>query len=225
MLFSLALKKKLLFSTHLSELKEEVEFLKTGKGKMIPYLTKIGRQTDNWHPPKTTPVGYMKKLGILKPPAFFIHCNYLSANDIKLLAASGSSVVFCPNSYHYFGHSNHPFRALLKSGVNVCLGTDGLGSNKDLSILNEMNFIRKNHRDLSPNQIFKMGTINGARTIGLADKIGALKAGYAADIAVFPINNGKQLKNPYDALTYLIEKTPQSIFTMVNGTTVFNNNK
>ncbi|HLD35569.1 MAG TPA: amidohydrolase family protein, partial [Planctomycetota bacterium] len=124
-----------------------------------------------------------------------------------------------------FGHSNHPFRALLKSGVNVCLGTDGLGSNKDLSILNEMNFIRKNHRDLSPNQIFKMGTINGARTIGLADKIGALKAGYAADIAVFPINNGKQLKNPYDALTYLIEKTPQSIFTMVNGTTVFNNNK
>ncbi|HLD35712.1 MAG TPA: amidohydrolase family protein [Planctomycetota bacterium] len=217
MLFKLTQKNKGVFSTHLSELKEEVEFLKTGKGKMLPYLKKIGRQTNNWRPPKTTPVGYMKKLGILKPPAFFIHCNYLSGNDIKLLAASGSSVVFCPNSYYYFGHRNHPFRTLLKAGVNVCLGTDGLGSNKDLSILSEMNFIRKHHRDLSPNEIFRMGTVNGARTIGLADKIGTLKTGYAADIAVFPINNNKKLKHPYDALTYLIEKTPQSIFTMVNG--------
>jgi len=225
MMSNLARQKKMLFSTHLSELKEEVEFLKSGKGKMVPYLKKIGRQTDNWHPPRTSPVGYMKKLGILKPPAFFVHCNYLTGNDIKLLIASGSSVVYCPNSHHYFGHRNHPFRELLKAGVNVSLGTDGLGSNKDLSILKEMNFIRRNHRDFSPSEIFRMGTINGARTIGLADKIGALKTGYAADIAVFPIRNKRQFKHPDNALTYLIEQTPNSIFTMVNGSVVTKNIK
>ncbi|MBI5779749.1 MAG: amidohydrolase family protein [Planctomycetes bacterium] len=220
MLFNLARQKKVILSTHLSELKEEVEFLNAGCGKMVTYLRKIGRQTDNWRPPRTTPVGYMKKLGMLKPPAFFIHCNYLTANDIKLLTASGSSVVYCPNSHHYFGHRKHPFRELLASGVNVSLGTDGLGSNKDLSILSEMNFIRRNHRDLSPSQIYRMGTINGARTVGLVDKIGALKTGYAADIAVFPIKPGRKISKPNDVLAYLIEKTPQSIFTMVNGSVV-----
>lgn len=225
MLFKLARQKGLPLSTHLSELKEEVEFLKTGSGKMLSYLKKIGRQTDNWHPPRTTPIGYMKKLGLLKPPAFFVHCNYLTGNDIKLLATSGSSVVYCPNSHHYFGHRNHPFRELLQAGVNVSLGTDGLGSNKDLSILKEMNFIRRNYRDFSPNEIYRMGTINGARTIGLADKIGALKTGYAADIAVFPIRNKRQFKHPDNALTYLIEQTPNSIFTMVNGSVVTKNIK
>ena len=246
MMSHLARQKKMFFSTHLSELKEEVKFLKSGQGKMVSYLKKIGRQTDNWHPPRTTPVGYMKKLGILsarsgsaspasprrsrgraggKPPALFIHCNYLTANDLKLLVASGSSVVYCPNSHHYFGHRHHPFRALLKAGVNVSLGTDGLGSNKDLSILSEMNFIRRNYRDFSPSEIFRMGTINGARTIGLADKIGALKTGYAADIAVFPLKPGKKISRAEDVLTYLIEKTPRSIFTMVNGSVIPKNNK
>ncbi|MEW6026279.1 MAG: amidohydrolase family protein [Planctomycetota bacterium] len=223
MLFGLAHRKGFVLSTHLSELKEEVEFLKSGSGKMISYLKKIGRQTSNWRPPRTTPVGYMKKLGMLKPPAFFVHCNYLTENDIKLLAGSGSSVVYCPNSHHYFGHRNHPFRELLKAGVNVSIGTDGLGSNKDLSILSEMNFIRKHHRDLSASEIFRMGTINGARTVGLADKIGVLKIGYAADLTVFPVGNKRKFKHPNDTLTYLIEQTPNSVFTMVNGSVVLNN--
>ncbi|MDI6788963.1 MAG: amidohydrolase family protein [Planctomycetota bacterium] len=219
MLFDLARQQRMAFCTHLSELREEVEFLKTGGGKIKSYLRKIGRETPNWRHPGVTPVAYMKKLGILKPPAFFIHCNYLSEDDIELLARSRASVVFCPNSHYYFGHHNHPFRKLLKKGVNVSLGTDSLGSNKDLSILKEMNCIWRNYRGLSPAEIFRMGTINGAKTIMMDKTIGVLKKGYSADIAVFPIKN-RAVRHTDEALLYLIEKTPQSIFTMVNGVRV-----
>ncbi|MFH1231218.1 MAG: amidohydrolase family protein [Planctomycetota bacterium] len=220
MLFRLASDEDVLLSTHLSELKEEVEFLKTGKGKMMSYLGEIGRATSNWSHPGLSPVAYLKKLGILKPPSFFIHCNYLSKSDIDMLADSGSSIVFCPQSQSYFGHHNHPFRKLLKAGVNVSLGTDSLGSNSDLSILKEMNFIWNNFKGLSPDEIFKMGTVNGAKTLRLEKRIGVLKPGYAADIAVFPIKKSFSPKSLNQIIIYLIEQTPKSIFTMVNGSII-----
>ncbi|MFH0889390.1 MAG: amidohydrolase family protein [Planctomycetota bacterium] len=225
MLFGLACGEDILLSAHLSELKEEVGFLKTGKGKMLSYLKKIGRDTPNWSYPKLSPVAYLKKLGILKPPSFFVHCNYLSKSDMDFLGNSGSSVVFCPQSQSYFGHHNHPFRKLLKAGVNVSLGTDSLGSNSDLSILKEMNFIWNNFKGLTPNEIFKMGTVNGAKTLRLEKRIGVLKPGYDADIAVFPIKKSFSPKSLDRIIIYLIEQTPESIFTMVNGFPVLKNTK
>ncbi|MBI4713083.1 MAG: amidohydrolase family protein [Planctomycetes bacterium] len=224
-LFALAGNKGLIFSTHLSELKEEVEFIKTGKGRLLGYLKKIGRYpperpgragTDNWKAPGVSPVQYLHKLGILKPPAFFVHCNYLSTGDIKLLSASGASVVFCPNSHHYFGHRHHPFMKLLKAGVNVALGTDGLGSNSDLSILKEMRFVYNPRGGLNPSQIFKLGTLNGAKTLNLHNRIGALNPYYQADIVAFPIK-GRRLSSTKQVLPYLIETAPQCNFMMVAG--------
>ena len=222
-LFHTAVKEKMVMSTHLAELKEEVQFLKTGRGKMLDYLRKIGRDTPNWEVPGLSPVQYLKKLGILKPPAFFVHCNYLTEWDINLLASSGASVVFCPRSHNYFGHRNHPFRKLLKAGVNVALGTDGLGSNSDLSILGEMQFVRNHYDGVTPQQIFKMGTINGAKALGLSRKVGVLKPSYAADIAAFPVGKFMRPRNDSDILAYLIEQSPKSIFTMVNGSVLVKN--
>ncbi|MFA5794546.1 MAG: amidohydrolase family protein [Candidatus Brocadiia bacterium] len=213
-LFSMARSHGCIMSTHLSELKEEVAFTKNGNGKMVGYLKKIARYYDTWEPPFCTPVEYMDKLGTLSPPAFFVHCNYLTPNDIRLLAKSGVSVVFCPNSHRYFGHRNHPFRKLLKAGINVSLGTDGLGSNADLHILKEMKYVAENYNGLSYFQIFKMGTINGARTLNIHKKVGVLKPGYQADIAGFSIRGNIK---PKELLPYLIHTAPHSILTMVAG--------
>lgn len=216
-LFALAKTYNCILSTHLSEHEEEVEFTLTGNGRMVRYLKKIARYYDTWSPPYCTPVEYMHRLGVLKPPAFFVHCNYLTQNDIKLLAQSGASVVYCPNSHRYFGHKNHPLLRLLKAGVNVALGTDGLGSNFDLHILKEMKFVAENYTGLNPAQIFRMGTINAARTLRLHHKIGVLKPGFEADIAVFPINGQVRTK---DVIPYLINSTPKSVMTMVAGKVV-----
>ena len=54
----------MVFSTHLAELKEEVQFLKNGKGKMLAYLKRIGRDTPSWKAPGVTPVRYFKDMGM-----------------------------------------------------------------------------------------------------------------------------------------------------------------
>ncbi|MEK7449174.1 MAG: amidohydrolase family protein [Planctomycetota bacterium] len=224
-LFKIARQMKIPLSTHLSELKEEVELLKKGKGPLLSFLKKIGRFSPFWYYPRLSPVEYLNKLGMLKPPTFLIHCNYLSQNDIKLLAQNGVSVVFCPKSQHYFGHKNHPFRQLLKNKVNVALGTDGLGSNDNLSILEEMRFIAQNYSGIRPAQLLKMGTVNAARALGLSKQIGLIKPGYEADLAAFPLN--QNITSPKQVIPYLIKTCPPSIMTMVSGKIVYdrhNNN-
>ena len=231
--FKFAQNNKMPLSTHLSELREEVQLLITGKGPLKDYLKRVGRDNPYWQPPGISPVQYLYKLGALKRPAFFVHCNYLSQTDIDLLARTNSTVVFCPNSQHYFGHPPHPFRRLIKAGVNVALGTDGLGSNQDLSILKEMRFVLEHYTGISPRELIRMGTLNGLKAIfpygptpmsplrRPADEvwnIGILKPGYEADIAVFPLI--KKIVRKEDVLEHLIETAPESRLTMVAGKTV-----
>lgn len=214
-LFDLARKMSLRFSTHLSEMKEEIELLKDGEGDLLEFLRKTGRETPYWSPPEVSPTQYLFRLGVLRPPTFVVHCNYLSAKDLKLLVRSDCSVIFCPHSQRYFGHTNHPFRRLLRQGINVALGTDSLSSNLDLSILKEMKFIYENYAGLRPSELIKMGTLNGLKALGLKNKLGELKPGYEADIAVFPLR--RTIVHPQRVQEYLVENTPQSILTMVAG--------
>ncbi len=76
---------------------------------------------------------------------------------------------------------------MLSLGINVCLGTDSLASNPSLSILDEMRFLRSHYRDLCSDQILRMGTINGARGLGLATKTGSIASGKRADLVVVPL--------------------------------------
>jgi cytosine/adenosine deaminase-related metal-dependent hydrolase len=218
-LFNLAQKKKMPFSTHLSELKDENELMTKGTGKIRAYLKKIGRDNHYWRHPGTTSVQYMAKLGVLKAPAFFVHCNYLSNRDINLIAKAGVNVVFCPNSHNYFGHRNHPFRKLLKKKVTIALGTDGLGSNADLSILSEMKYIQDNYSGMNTSQLFRMGITNGLKTLGADKKLGELKPGFLADLTVFPLR--RNITPPERVRQNLIETAPKAILTMVNGRIIY----
>ena len=67
------------------------------------------------------------------------------------------------------------------------LGTDSLASNPSLSILDEMRYLRSHYRDLCSDQILRMGTINGARGLGLATKTGSIASGKRADLVVVPL--------------------------------------
>jgi len=218
-LFKFARKRKMPFSTHLSELKDESELMIKGTGKIKAYLKKVGRDNHYWRYPGTTSVRYMEKLGILKAPAFFVHCNYLSNRDIRSIAKAGVNVVFCPNSHNYFGHRNHPFRKLLKQKVTIALGTDGLGSNADLSILKEMKYIQDNYSGINTSLLFQMGITNGLKTLGADKKLGELKPGFLADLTAFPLR--RNITPPERVKQNLIETAPKCIFTMVNGRTIY----
>jgi cytosine/adenosine deaminase-related metal-dependent hydrolase len=170
---------------HLAESVEEIQFLETGQGRFRELLEQIGVWDDLIPVPGLTPVRWMCELGALGPECVIAHGNYVDADEIDLLCATGTSVAYCPRTHSYFGHEHHPVLELMGGGVNVCVGTDSLASNPSLSVLEELVHIRYEHAELSPDVILAMGTINGARALGLAHEIGSLEPGKQADLAVF----------------------------------------
>ncbi len=174
---------------HLAESVEEIQFLETGQGRFRELLEQFGVWDELIPVPGHTPVRWMCELGALGPECVIAHGNYVDADEIDLLCATGTSVAYCPRTHSYFGHQHHPVLELMGGGVNVCVGTDSLASNPSLSVLEELVHIRNEHPELPPDVILAMGTINGARALGLAHEIGSLEPGKQADLAVFRFAN------------------------------------
>ena len=85
---------------------------------------------------------------------------------MDLLAGAGVSVAYCPRASDYFRHSNHPYRDMMARGINVCLGTDSILCHGDLSILEEMRFLRLQDGIDTPT-LLKMATTCGMKALGL----------------------------------------------------------
>src|SRR5204862_297346 len=97
-----------------------------------------------------------------------VHLNELTESDFDLLKGSTTkfSIVHCPRSHAYFGHSPFQFHKLRKAGLTICLGTDSLASNDDLSLFAEMRAFQKEFPKLPPDEIFRMVTLNPALALG-----------------------------------------------------------
>ena len=172
---------------HLAETADEEHFTRSGEGRFAEFL----RAVEVWdeHIP-TSGCGLVEaaaRAGLLTSNTIVAHANYVTPDDIAMLADSGASVAFCPRTHRAFGHGLHRFREMLTRGINVCLGTDSLASNPSLSILDELRFLRREYGDLSSDQIMAMGTLNGARALGFAETAGSLAVGKAADLVVIPL--------------------------------------
>ena len=78
---------------------------------------------------------------------------------------------------------------LRKNGINVGLGTDGIGSTTTLDMFEEMKtaaYLQKVNTmeptSIKAYDILKMATIEGAKVLGLEDSIGTIEEGKKADL-------------------------------------------
>ncbi len=140
-----------------------------------------------------SPVEYLAKLGIFEHKTLAAHCVHVSELDIMLLADCGVSVAHNPKSNLKLANGIAPVKQMLDAGINVCLGTDGAGSNNALNLFSEMNFacllpkgINKEGAVVSAKEVLRMASVGGAKALGLQN-VGALKAGMQADIAILDL--------------------------------------
>ena len=211
----LAQSRDLPLCTHLSETKEEIEFLASGTGIFADLLNTLGISMRDWIPPGCSPVQYLEDIGILAYRPLMAHCNYLADADIETLAESGASVAFCPRAHHYFYHTSHPITRLIQAGVNVAIGTDSLASNWSLSMLDELRHLSEIHDGLSPQTIIDLVTINGARALSL-QRVGRLEKGWHADVIGIAIPNDDR-----PVIQQIFDETARNIFTVVDGQICF----
>jgi cytosine/adenosine deaminase-related metal-dependent hydrolase len=71
-------------------------------------------------------------------------------------------------------------------GFNICLGTDSLASNENLSLFAEMRAFRRGVPAVSPKEALEMVTVNGGRALGRPQILGRIRANYFADLIAIP---------------------------------------
>ena len=154
-------------------------------------------------------------------------------NEIFLLAQKDTSVVHCPTSNLKLGSGIARISDLLKAGVNVAIGTDGVASNNDLNMWEEMRLaalLQKGiHFDptiLPASQALKMATLGGAKALNLQDKIGSLTPGKRADLIQVDLN-ASSMTPMYDVISHLVYAANVSdvCMTMINGKIIYQNQK
>ena len=212
-----AQEKRVPLAIHISEMLEEIEFIKNGSGAMKDLLIDFGVWNDKWMPPQTTPVQSLQNMGILKG-AIGIHLNIVTEDDIRILKENDVSVVYCPGSNKWFGRNwKYPLREFLNNDINVVIGTDSLLSNEKLNMFYEMRVLKENFPDLENNIILKMATVNGAKAIGFEGEAGEIAVGRKADIIGIDIEDSS-FNNPIE---YVINKAEKASFSMINGKVIY----
>jgi cytosine/adenosine deaminase-related metal-dependent hydrolase len=170
---------------HLAETLEELDLLATGGGPFRELLIELGAWDETAIPRRTRPMDYLHRLADGGVRGLVIHGNYLDEEEIDLLAAHADrlTVVYCPRTHAYFGHTRHPLSRLLAAGANVALGTDSRASNPDLNLLEEIRFVARSFPDLPPATALELGTLRAARALGIGDRLGSLEPGKLAVFA------------------------------------------
>lgn len=85
-----------------------------------------------------TPAVHIERLGLLGPNTLLAHGNWLTPDEVGLVAEHGATVVTNPVSNMKLANGRiFPFRTARNAGVAVGLGTDGASSNNNLDLLEE----------------------------------------------------------------------------------------
>ena len=140
------------------------------------------------------PLAFLKDLGYLEQPAIFAHGVELNPSEIADLATSPVSIAHNPISNLKLASGVAPVTNLLAAGVTVGLATDSVASNNNLDMFEEgrtaalLQKMREGDASqFTIDQALKALTIEGAKALGLEDKIGSLEVGKQADfIAIQP---------------------------------------
>jgi 5-methylthioadenosine/S-adenosylhomocysteine deaminase len=175
-----------------------------------------------------TPVGFLAEQGLLSANLVGCHCVVLTEEDISLLKSHDVKVSHCPESNMKLASGIAPIPQLAEQGVCVGLGTDGCASNNNLDLFWEMNTAAKLHKvkTLNPTvldaaTVLTMGTRDGARTLGLDDKIGILAPDKLADLIVIDTQKPHltPLYNPISHLVYAAKGSDVAT-SIINGAVV-----
>jgi aminodeoxyfutalosine deaminase len=179
--------------THLAENKAETDFLTTRTGTFRKLWDQIGLWSDDTPLQQESPIKMAKSLGLLDHPTLLAHVNYASDDELALLAAGQASVVFCPRTHSYFGHTLHRWRDMMGRGINVCVGTDSLASAPSLNLVDDLRLLHAQRPDVEVRAIWALATTHGAKALGYEKQLGSLTPGKLADFVAFESSSDNPL--------------------------------
>lgn len=211
---------------HVAESEAEDRYLRQGSG---PFAERLRRRGIQVAATGRSPVEWLAESGALETRPLLVHCVRVDGADIRRIADSGASIAHCPISNAKLGHGLAPLAAFLESGIPTGLGSDSVASNDRIDILEEARFTMLAHRARArdpvrpdPETVLRLATIEGARALGLGDRIGTLEPGKDADLTAIRCDGpgARPLGDPIDALVHSL-RSAQVCLTVVAGRVLY----
>ena len=157
------------------------------------------------------PLHYLAELGLMSPQLAAVHMTQLLDAEIEQVAATGISVLHCPESNLKLASGFCPVARLLEADINVAIGTDGAASNNDLDMFGEMRVAAQLAKAVAgdaaavpAHTALRMATLNGAKALGIDQYTGSLEVGKDADIIAVDLSwpETQPVFNPVSQLVY-----------------------
>ena len=198
--------------THLAETRDEEEYCREKFGK--------------------SPLGLMEDVDFLGEDVFFAHGVFFTDSELDKLAATRTSICYCPSSNMRLGSGIARVREMLDRGIRVGIGVDGSASNDTSDMLGELRNalllqrVKYGASALKADEAFRMGTANGAEMLNFRN-VGKIKKGWLADLAIFNVQKLEYTGSLSDPLAALLFAgyNHQAEFTIVNGEVVVDRGK
>ena len=132
------------------------------------------------------------RAGGLGPRTVLAHAVHLSDRELARLVETDTRVAHCPASNLFLASGVMPLARFMDAGLGIGLGSDVAGG-PDPSMLSVMRvgayaqnarrtLLGETNPSLGPLDWIRMGTLAGAQTLGLDDRIGSIEAGKDADL-------------------------------------------
>jgi cytosine/adenosine deaminase-related metal-dependent hydrolase len=136
-------------------------------------------------------VRVLEEDGLLGPDVLLAHCLHLDAHEQRLLAERGVPVTFSPLSELRLAMGFPVLAALRSAGVQVSfsLDTTAIAGPADPFVamriaLGLSNAARRDATEVTPRDVLRHATLEGARALGLEAQIGSIAPGKRADIVL-----------------------------------------
>ncbi len=166
-------------SIHHQETEAENKFISDRTGALVDFFEGFGLSLASY-----IPTGGLASSRVIEHMApdqktLLVHNTMSTMDDIRNIESWNQQVywVTCPNANLYIENRLPIYQNWLDTNAKLCIGTDSLASNWQLSILEEMITVHKFQSSVPTPELIRWATINGAIALGFERDLGSIEVG------------------------------------------------
>jgi cytosine/adenosine deaminase-related metal-dependent hydrolase len=171
-----------LLTIHSQESAAEREFIEKGAGDFHRLYQALGIDISFYKPAEAKSLASWLPHCLPNQSLILVHNTNTNKDDLEYIANSPLPIAnlffcVCPNANEYIGNPLPDIDLLRTYNAAIVVGTDSLASNHQLSVLAELQTIRRHYPHIAIQELLQWATSNGARALEMDDVVGSFETG------------------------------------------------